>query len=392
MLSNMEKRKKILLMYDFFSEHGGIERIMLFQAKSLRKEGYEVSFAFAYVDEELKKERLKDFEVIEYSPLFYKNETLQISSSIFLPNIINKFKDFDLIICHSFPASYLALKAKRKFKIPYLLHLHHPPQFLYNTTLNWAKNSFKRKFSFVIGLIFGPILRSFDRYCVKNADDYFVESKAVQRVIKNTYNLTGTILYPTISTEFKPTKNISKIKSKFKIDKDFILGSGRIIQQKRFDYLLNSVNKLKEKDIPIILAGKWDSKAKKELENLSKNKNLRIIFTGPLELDELIQLYSAAKLTVLTCPKEWFGLVPVESVACGTPVVAWADNFGPEEVILNGINGYLAEPYSEEDMAKKIEYSLAKKWDKNKLKNSISKFTEKEQSKILLKKIKNLLN
>ena len=38
---------------------------MFFQAKALKKAGYDVSFAFAYVDEKLKRERLKGFKVIE---------------------------------------------------------------------------------------------------------------------------------------------------------------------------------------------------------------------------------------------------------------------------------------------------------------------------------------
>ena len=78
----MLKKKKIVLMYDFLSEHGGVERVMLFQAKVLKQAGYDITFAFAYVDEKLRKTKLKGFKVIEYAPLPIKNETLQISSSI----------------------------------------------------------------------------------------------------------------------------------------------------------------------------------------------------------------------------------------------------------------------------------------------------------------------
>ena len=108
-------------------------------------------------------ERLKDFEVIEYAPMPIKSETLQICSSIVRDNLIDRFRDFSLIICHSFPASYLALRIKRKFKIPLILHLHHPPQFLYSMNLAWAKNSFKRMFSYALGRLFNPFLRLFDR-------------------------------------------------------------------------------------------------------------------------------------------------------------------------------------------------------------------------------------
>jgi glycosyltransferase involved in cell wall biosynthesis len=175
--------KKILMLYDFFSEHGGVERIMSFQARTLKKAGYDVSFAFAYVDDELRKKRLPSFKVFEYAKLPVKNETFQICSSIFKVTSFEKFKKFDLIICHSFPASYLALRLKKRYNIPYVLHLHHPPQFLYSADLDWAKSSFKRKFSFILGKIFRKPLKKFDFYCVKNADFYFIECKSVQRLL-----------------------------------------------------------------------------------------------------------------------------------------------------------------------------------------------------------------
>src|SRR3989338_2017576 len=216
--------KKIIIMYDFFSEHGGIERIMLFQARVLKKAGYDVSFAFAYYDENFGKERLKEFPVIEYSKLPFKNETLQISLSIFKNCSIEKFKNADLVICHSFPSSYLALRIKKKFKIPYILHLHHPPQFLYTADLNWAKSTFKRKFSFLIGKILRLPLRKFDSYCVKNADFYFSESKAVRKMINEVYNIDSQVLYPTIDKAFRITKADIKELAEYNIKKDFILG------------------------------------------------------------------------------------------------------------------------------------------------------------------------
>lgn len=373
--------KKIIMMYDFFSEHGGVERIMLFQANALKKAGYDVKFAFAYVDEKLKEERLKKFEVIEYGKTFMKNETLQICASIF--KNIDEFKNADLIVCHSFPASYLALKIKKKFSTPYILHIHHPPQFLYNADIAWAINSFKRMFSFAAGKIFRPILKAFDSYCVRNADGYFAESKIVRKIIKETYGINSIVLYPTINKEFLDFKKITK-------KENYVLGSGRIIRQKRFDYLIESIALLKRK-MPVILAGKYDKKEKSFLEKLAREKNIELKFLGPLPINELKELYSNAKACVLTCPKEWFGIVPLEAIASGCPVVAWKDGFGPNETIIENVNGYLAKPYDAKDMAEKIELSLNKKWDKKKMIKSIEKFKEEEQEKVLLQEVRKLL-
>ena len=387
LMENKAKKKKILIMYDFFSEHGGIERIMLFQARTLKQIGFDVHFAFAYVDDKLRAERLKDFPVIEYAKLPFKNETMQICTSILRPDIINKFRQFDLIICHSFPASFLALKIKKKFGIPYVFHLHHPPQFLYNTNLEWAKNSPKRMFSYIIGKIFNPFLKKFDSVSVENADFYLTESKSVQRVIKETYGIEGTVLYPTYDNIFRILKKSELSKQSF-IKGKFILASGRIIRQKRFDYLIEAFSKLKNKDAKLVFAGKYEEDMKKELLSLAENLAVKPIFLGPVPIQNLVKLYNLASLVVLTCPKEWFGLVTVEAMACGCPVVSWKDNYGPQEVIVNGKNGNLAEPYNISDLANKIEIALRKKWSKQIIRNSIQKFSEKVQQKVLISSLK----
>jgi len=305
-----KKKKKIVIIYDFFSEHGGVEWIMLFQAKILKKAGYDVSFAFAYMNEELKNKLLKGFKVIEYSKMPIKNETIQICSSIIKDNVIKKFKNADLIICHSFPASYLALKIKKKYGVPYILHLHHPPQFLYTADLDWAKNSFKRKFSFTIGKILNYPLKKFDFYCVKNADDYIAECESVNRVLKQTYGINGKVIFPTMSPDFKIGDYKLNELAKYGIKKDYILGIGRLIKQKRFDFLVDAFSKLKnKKNLQLVLAGNDKGPVRKELEDLAAKKGVKITFTGPIDLSELVKIYNLAKVTVLTCPKEWFGIV-----------------------------------------------------------------------------------
>lgn len=369
--------KKITIVYDFFSEHGGVERIMLFQARTLKKAGYNVRFAFAYLDEKL-KDRLEGFEAIEYGKFLFKNETIQICSSLLRTDIPKQFKDTGLIICHSFPASYLALRIRKKFNIPYILHLHHPPQFLYNADLDWAKNSLKRKFSFIIGKILRKPLRKFDYYCVKNANDYILESKSVERVIKDTYDLSGTVLYPTINEGFKIGNYNLKELSEYGINKDYILGSGRIISQKRFDYLISAFSKLRDKNLQLVLVGKYEESEKNKLNTLAGKYNIEILFLGHLKIEELVKIYNLAKVTVLTCPKEWFGLVPIEAMACGCPVIAWKDNFGPQETIIEGKNGFLAEPYDVNELAKKLELALNKKWNKKTVSSYVKKFREEK--------------
>ena len=391
--------KTVTLLYDFFSEPGGLERVMFFQAKVLRKAGYKVKFAFAYVDEKLKNELLKDYEVIEYSklPLNYKSETLQICSSFLMSNFLEKLKDTDLIICHSFPSSYVAYRMYNKYNIPYIQFLHHHPQFLYHQKASWANNTLKRKVAYLIGKCFGQYPKYIDKKCVKNARQIMVNSGMVQKIILNIYKRKGKLIYPTVDPVFfgKPS-NKREILKKHKIPDNFILASGRIVRLKRFDYLLEAYSRLPEeikKELFIVFAGKENEKEKANLISLADKLSIKnILFLSYLNKEELRVLYSAAKMTVLTCPGEYFGLVPVEAMASGCPVVAWKDNSGPQETVTEGISGYLAKPYDSRDMSEKISKTLSKRWDKDKITKSAERFSEKAIEKEFLSEVKKIIN
>jgi glycosyltransferase involved in cell wall biosynthesis len=70
-------------------------------------------------------------------------------------------------------------------------------------------------------------------------------------------------------------------------------------------------------------------------------------------------LYSAADITVTPSTQEAFGMTASESMACGTPVVAFATT-GPLDVIDHLENGYLAAPFDVNDLAAGIAWALDK--------------------------------
>ena len=112
---------------------------------------------------------------------------------------------------------------------------------------------------------------------------------------------------------------------------------------------------------------------------------------GRISEEKLIKSYNEAIVFVLTAPNEDFGIVPIESLSCGTPVVAWNDGAGPLEYIKENINGFLAEPYDLKDFAEKIEKVYNKKWDKNKIIKTLEKLSEENQSKIFLEEIEKVI-
>lgn len=87
-------------------------------------------------------------------------------------------------------------------------------------------------------------------------------------------------------------------------------------------------------------------------------KDRYIISTGWLDREEIPSLYR--KATICVVPSLWpepFGIVAIEAMACGCPVIA-SDTGGLREIITNGVDGMLFQPGNANDLAQKIEYLL----------------------------------
>jgi glycosyltransferase involved in cell wall biosynthesis len=87
---------------------------------------------------------------------------------------------------------------------------------------------------------------------------------------------------------------------------------------------------------------------------LLKHKNIK--FFGEVSDEELVNLYSNARFTLFTFTHEPFGYIPVESMACGTPVLTY-NRHGPSETVINGVTGWLVNTDEE---VKRLALSLWK--------------------------------
>lgn len=102
---------------------------------------------------------------------------------------------------------------------------------------------------------------------------------------------------------------------------EFILFVGRLVPYKGLDVLLHALHR-RPSHLPLLLAG--DGPQRRHLEALAAKLGVRARFLGRVTDDELVSLYQRAAVTVLPSVnrQEAFGISLLESMACGTPVVA----------------------------------------------------------------------
>jgi D-inositol-3-phosphate glycosyltransferase len=147
-------------------------------------------------------------------------------------------------------------------------------------------------------------------------------------------------------------------------DDTIILFVGRIDPLKGIDRLLMAMTYLEKRQglRLVVIGGDDDGEAEVErLQRLSQKLDIQdsVTFAGPVRQEELPSYYSAARVCVLPSYYESFGLVPLESLACGTPVVA-AGVGGIESVVRQDETGYVVKDNAPFRLAERIAALLSR--------------------------------
>lgn len=139
---------------------------------------------------------------------------------------------------------------------------------------------------------------------------------------------------------------------------DYLLCVGRLEKQKAFHYAIESfagiANDFPNLRLKIVGQGSLEQSLKQCAQDLGVTD--RVDFEG-FQAD-MIPYYLHAKATLLTSLYEGFPNVLIESITLGTPVVAFDCPSGPREIIQEGVNGYLADYLSIDDLQKACRTSL----------------------------------
>ena len=122
-------------------------------------------------------------------------------------------------------------------------------------------------------------------------------------------------------------------------------------------YLLRAIAKMWARDAVLVLVG--EGELKKQYMALADELNIgsRTCFVGAKTPDELGLYYAAADVVILPSSSESFGLVLIEAMACGRPVVAH-DIPGVRTVVSDGQDGLLTRPGDIDDLVAKMQTLL----------------------------------
>ena len=157
-----------------------------------------------------------------------------------------------------------------------------------------------------------------------------------------------------------------------KLDSKNLIAVGRLSKEKGFDDLLRLFKKLtfKHPDWKLNVVG--DGLERNNLLTLSKELKLgdKVVFHGYQNKENINNLLSDSAIYVMTSHTESFGLVLIEAMSFGVPCISYSSAQGANEIIEDGVNGYIIKNRDEEEMINKIsmlisDEKLRKKLGKN---------------------------
>ncbi len=359
----------VALVHDYLREYGGAERVL-----EVFHEIYpEAPLYTSFVDFRAMGKhsvRFKGWDIRSSWVQKYWFIKKFISPLRFLaPKIWESFdlSEFDVVITSS--GWFMCRGVKAPLQICYI---HHPPRNLYGyaTGGTWQRYGIVRLYTRIINFF----LRHYDFETAQKVDDFIANSKETARRVKKFYRRESTVIYPPVGGNLKLQITMSNKK------KRYYLAVGRLAWSKQIDVIIAAANELK---IPLKIVGTGP-----EEEKLREMAGPTIEFIGGVSDEHLSELYRGAKATIFAALDEDFGIVPVESMAAGTPVIGLAQG-GVMETVVDGKTGVLFREATVESLVEAIKKSntidlspeecrkQAKKFSKERFVKEIQSFVEK---------------
>ena len=184
--------------------------------------------------------------------------------------------------------------------------------------------------------IYTSILKRSDWAAMQSADCVLVNSKFIQGQVQDIYGIQAVVHYLGVDADlFSPGMEPAT---------DFVISVGSLTPLKGYDFIIRSLARIPLDKRPslLIICNFEVPNERSYLMGLSASAGVDVEILQGVDDIQLVESYRGANVTVYAPIREPFGLVAIESMACGTPVVAVAEG-GVKETIRHGETGLLVE-------------------------------------------------
>lgn len=350
-----DRQPRIALVTDWMTSFGGENRV-LWELAQLFPEA--PIYTTVYAPQELPM--FKDTKVITsfldrppFSWLARKRFQLFLS---WMPLAFESFdfSGYDIVLSSNHSCSKGIVTNTDTLHISYC---HSPMRYAWENSQRYIRENAPMKNGLARRYISKKIhaIRMWDRLAADRVDSFVANSGYISRQIAKFYRRTSTVIYPPVETA-RFTGEFAK--------SNYFLAGGRLIANKRFDIIIDAFN---ETGLPLKIFGKGP-----EREKLMAKAKGNIEFLGFIPDEEVPKLFGQARAFIVPQIED-FGIVTVESMAAGTPVIGLGKG-GTAELVINGITGVLMEEQTAACLVEKLRAWDDRRFDPQKIRQHALKY------------------
>ena len=276
-----------------------------------------------------------------YLPLFSKAiESFDLSS-------------YDLIISSSWAVAKGVKTTSTQLHVSYC---HTPVRYAWDLYDEYT-SSLKSLKKLVVKLTLKR-LRKWDIKTLDRVDYFIANSNFVQERIKRIYKREAVVIYPPVNTEKFTLCNEKE---------DFYLTASRLVPYKKTKLIVEAFNDMPEKKLVVIGSGE-------EYEEIKKIAKANVEVLG-YQSDDVLKSHMQRSCAFVYAAVEDFGIVPIEAMACGTPVIA-LNQGGTKETVVSGVNGVHFNEQTTQSIIDAVKRFETMKFDHEQISKSANSFNE----------------
>lgn len=323
---------RIALVHDYLNQYGGAERVL----EVLCRMFPDAPIYTTLYDEQATRGVFKGRDIrtsfLQKTPLVKRYHH---AFPFLMPLAIEKFdlSSFDIVfsVSHSFAKGIIT-----KPGIKHVSYCLTPPRYLWDDSHRYVQEFQYPTAIKVLAAPFLSYLRVWDREAAMRPDQLVAISNFVRERIAKYYRRDADVIYPPV--------DLSRFSVRDEV-RDSYLMVGRLVTYKKFDLAIQAFNRL---GWPLKIVGTGVDE--RRLKRMAKSN---ITFLGAVDDAHLADLYARSKAVIFP-QEEDFGIVPLEAMASGRPVIAYRGG-GAMETVVDGITGVFFDEQTPESLIAALE-------------------------------------
>lgn len=247
----------------------------------------------------------------------------------------------------------------------HICYMHTPMRFAWDDCQKYNRDFYFPNFIKKLVPFFMNYIRMWDRVSAERPDKIIANSNFIKRRIAKYFRRDSVVINPPVNVD---NFEISQEKD------DYFLIAGRLMAYKRFDIAIEAFNQL---GLPLKVIGRGP-----EMKRLQKKAKPNIEFLGRISDEELKKYFSRCQAFIFP-QEEDFGIMAIEAMASGTPLIAYRGG-DIEEHMEEGKSGIFFDNQTPEDLISAVRKFRIDDYDPNIIRQSVLKF-DKEVFKAKIK-------